>query len=89
MINIVIVQEGEEASDLNIESTDLFFCTLDAEVHDHAFTIGHLRPIQRSDVLSSITEQVKVRHIDCIHHGLPGQGRPRRIELRSGLIVVF
>ena len=54
MINVVIVKEGEETANFNIQAAYLLLCTFDAEVHDHTLVVSSLGPFQCSDVLLSI-----------------------------------
>ena len=54
MVNIVIIQKCEEASNFDIQMADLLFGALKAEVHDSAFMIGNLGPIQGLNILLSV-----------------------------------
>ena len=55
MVNVVVIQKCEEASNFDVQTADLLFGAFKAKVHDGAFTIGNLGPIQGSNILPSVT----------------------------------
>ena len=44
MIDIIIIKEGQQMADFDVQAADLLLCTLDAEIHDHTLTVSWLGP---------------------------------------------